>query len=310
MKRALLTGATGFVGANLARRLLRDGHEVHLLVREGYATWRIEEIESDVRTHRADISDAADLAQLFARIRPDWVFHLAAHGAYSWQTDAAQIVQTNIAGTINLVEAALKTGFEAFVNAGSSSEYGLKDHAPLESEGLEPNSHYAVAKASATLYCRFSAEKHQKRIPTLRLYSVYGAYEDPNRLIPALFRHGLKGELPPLVDPNIARDYVYIDDVCEALLLAASVPTAEWGAIYNVGTGVQTSLAQVVDAARAVMPIEAQPQWGTLPGRGWDTDVWVSNPEKIRRELGWKSRFSFEDGLRAALPWFEKQTFQ
>lgn len=307
MKRALLTGATGFVGANLVRRLLRDGHEVHLLAREGHARWRIEEIESEVRIHRADLSDAADLAQLFARVRPDWVFHLAAHGAYSWQTDAAQIVQTNIAGTINLVEAALQTGFEAFVNAGSSSEYGLKDHAPLESENLEPNSHYAVAKASATLYCRFSAEKHRQRIPTLRLYSVYGAYEDPNRLIPALFRHGLKGELPPLVDPNIARDYVYIDDVCEAFILAASVPTAQWGAIYNVGTGAQTSLAQVVEAARAVMPIEVQPQWGTLPGRGWDTDVWVSNPEKIRRELGWKAEYSFEAGLRAALPWFEKQ---
>ena len=184
MKRVILTGGTGFVGANLARRLLRDGHEVHLLVRPNYQPWRIEEIRPDVRLHELHLHDAEAVARVVSQIRPDWVFHLAVHGAYSWQTDWEQMVRTNIQGTMSLVSACLKTGFEAFVNTGSSSEYGFKDHAPAESEPLEPNSHYAVTKAAATMFCRHTAQSRRVHLPTLRLYSVFGPYEDPGRLLP------------------------------------------------------------------------------------------------------------------------------
>jgi UDP-glucose 4-epimerase len=305
MKRIILTGGTGFVGANLARRLLHEGHHVHLLVRSGYSTWRIEEIQSEIQLHIADFRAPETLLRVLELIQPDWIFHLAAHGAYSWQTDAAQIVQTNILGTINLLESALKVGFESFVNTGSSSEYGLKAHAPSEDEGIDPNSYYAVGKASATLYCRFSAAYHQVNIPTLRLYSVYGPYEEPNRLIPALIKNGLNGEFPPLVNPNIARDFIHTEDVNEAFIKAASVHTSACGAIYNVGSGVQTTLREAVETARKVMNIEAQPQWGTMPNRGWDTDVWVADSRKIQHELGWTPRYSFEDGLRQTVAWFQ-----
>ena len=168
-KRVILTGATGFVGANLARRLLQEEHDLHLLVRPSYNPWRIEGIRSDVQLHEVELTDAAALTAVVGRIKPDWVFHLAVHGAYSSQTNLHQMVQTNIIGTINLVEACLKTGFEAFVNTGSSSEYGYKDHAPSETEWLEPNSHYALTKASATLFCRYTAQSQGIHLSTLRL---------------------------------------------------------------------------------------------------------------------------------------------
>src|SRR5204863_142015 len=155
-------------------------------------------------------------------IQPEWVFHLAAHGAYSWQTDVQQMVKTNLLGTINLVQACLNTGFDSFVNAGSSSEYGYKNHPPSEQELPEPNSHYAVSKVAATLFCQHTSRREGVRIRTLRLYSAFGAYEDPNRLMPTLIGRCLKGEFPPLVRPETARDYVYIDDVVDAFLLAAS----------------------------------------------------------------------------------------
>src|SRR6058998_3106401 len=189
MKRVLLTGGTGFVGANLARRLLQSGHEVHLLVQPRHTGWRIEAIRDDLRLHEVDLADGERLGNLVRRIGPDWVFHLAAHGAYSWQRDLGQIVRTNILGTMNLVGACVATGFEGFVNTGSSSEYGFKDHAPAETEALEPNSYYAVTKASATLFCRFTARARSVNLPTLRLYSVYGPYEEPSRLIPALITY-------------------------------------------------------------------------------------------------------------------------
>ena len=306
MKRVIITGATGFVGANLARRLLGEGHEVHLLVRPNYTAWRIEEIRQDVRLHELRLHEADAVTRVVSEIRPEWIFHLAAHGAYSWQTDLEQMVLTNIRGTINLVNACLQTGFEAFVNTGSSSEYGFKDHAPAENELPEPNSHYAVTKAAATMFCRYTAQSRGVHLPTLRLYSVFGPYEDPGRLLPTLIQRGLEGELPPLVDPDVARDFVYVDDVVEACLLVARVRPRELGAIYNVGTGAATTLREVVDVARRVMHISAEPVWNTMPKRSWDTNVWVSDNRKIRSELHWQNRNNFETGFRLMFDWFRK----
>ncbi|MEA3186209.1 MAG: hypothetical protein QOD99_39 [Chthoniobacter sp.] len=306
MKRVLLTGGTGFVGANLARRLLRDGHAVHLLVRPAHAGWRIEEIRHDIQLHELELADANAASKTVAAIKPDWIFHLAAHGAYSWQKDAAQIFQTNLIATVNLLESALRLGFEAFVHTGSSSEYGFKDHAPAETEWVEPNSHYACAKAAATQYCRYSAQAQKAHIVTLRLYSAFGPFEDPNRLMPKLIEHGLRGELPLLVNPDIARDYIYIDDVCEACILAAQMPSCEPGPVYNLGTGVQTSLRDVVDVSRRLLDIAAEPQWGSMLPRIWDTSVWVANNQRIKAELGWKPRFNFEEGFLEMANWARK----
>jgi dolichol-phosphate mannosyltransferase len=214
------------------------------------------------------------------------------------------MVETNITGTINLVEACLKTGFESFVNTGSSSEYGFKDHAPAEDEALEPNGHYAVTKASATLFCRYTARARKAHITTLRLYSVYGPYEEPTRLVPRLITRGLRGELPPLVSPEVARDYIYVDDVTESYLLAATRRAGEdYGPIYNVGTGVQTSLREVVETARRVLSIRAAPQWATMLARQWDTNVWVADNRKIKDALGWQPRYDFEQGFRQTVEW-------
>jgi dolichol-phosphate mannosyltransferase len=236
-------------------------------------------------------------------VRPDWIFHLAARGAYSWQNDIREIMHANLVLTVNLIQACLKTGFEAFINTGSSSEYGYKDHAPAESELPEPNSIYAAFKASATLFGRYVAQSSKLNITTLRLYSVYGPFEDPRRLFPTLIREGLQGRLPPLVNPDIARDFVYVDDVIEAYLAAASKPTGAPGAVYNVGTGVQTTICDVVAIAKRLMRINDEPKWGTMPDRNWDTTVWVADTARIRKDLGWAPAFDLTAGFTAMIRW-------
>jgi len=308
LKVVIITGATGFVGANLARKLLAAGDRVHLLLRSNHASWRIEEIRDYCQLHVVDLQDREKLSQTVSQIRPDWIFHLAANGAYSWQTDVDEIINTNVIGTVNLVRSCAQVGFDCFVNTGSSSEYGFKDHPPAEDEHVEPNSFYSVAKTSATMFCRYFAQAQKLKIPTLRLYSVYGPYEEPNRLMPTVIINGLRGQLPPLVDPTIARDYVSADDVCQAYIQAATTELSDLGAVYNVGSGVQTSLKDVVDVACRVLEIKSEPQWGSMPNRKWDTSVWVANNEKIQKELGWHANDDFESGFVKMVDWFRGDT--
>lgn len=306
-KRVLLTGGSGFVGANLACRLLRDGHELHLLLRPGYRHWRLVGMAPDVTVHQVPLTNCRELDRLVGRLKPQWIFHLATYGAYSNQTDSEQMVSTNVLGTMNLVESCLTTGFEAFVNAGSSSEYGFKQQPPSERDCLEPNSAYAVTKAAATLYCQHVARRENARLLTLRLYSVYGPYEEPTRLIPTLIRKGLKNQLPPLVSPTIARDFIYIDDVIDAFVMAAQRRNQEPGAVYNVGTGRQLTIRNVVDIARRVLHITAKVRWASMPDRAWDTTVWVADNRQTRTCLEWAPRIDFETGLSKTVAWFKTQ---
>jgi UDP-glucose 4-epimerase len=306
MKRVLLTGASGFVGANLAQMLLNDGHDVYLFVREGFKAWRLEPFLQHVHLVKVNLLDPADVFQKINEIRPDWIFHLAAFGAYSWQDDLGVALQTNLLSTINLIEAARKVGFDAFINTGSSSEYGFKDHAPSENEYLEPNSYYAATKAAATLLCRYTAQRYKSPIFTLRLYSVYGPYEEPNRLIPSLITKGLKGGFPHLVSPEVARDFIFSEDVCAAYsFVASSANKLPFGSVYNVGTGIQTSVREIVSITKDVFSIPDDPVWGSMENRSWDTDIWVANNTKLC-QAGWKPVYNFQTGYLKTIEWFKQ----
>jgi nucleoside-diphosphate-sugar epimerase len=121
--------------------------------------------------------------------------------------------------------------------------------------------------------------------------------------VPSLIVHGSRRSFPPLVSPGTARDFVYVDDVVEALMLAARDSAGEPGAIYNIGTGVQTTIGEAVEIARRMMRIPGQPVWGTMPARVWDTDTWVADTTRSREVLTWSARRTFEEGLKQTIAW-------
>lgn len=304
--RALVTGAGGFVGANLAAGLAQAGHEVVAWVRPEGTTWRLQPLGDAIEVAAVDLLDGEAIDAGVRAARPDWVFHLAAHGAYSWQEDAERIMQTNLVSTVRLLAACRRHGFAAFVNAGSSSEYGFQDHAPREDELPEPNSDYAAMKAAATLHCRFVAQRDDVHVVTLRLYSVYGPWEEPGRLLPTLVARGLEGRLPPLVSPDTPRDFITVRDTERAFLEAAQRTDVERGGVFNIGSGRQTTLREVVEVARGQLGIAAEPEWGTEPQRAWDAAVWVADASKAREQLGWAAEDDLPTGFACLAGWLRE----
>jgi dolichol-phosphate mannosyltransferase len=301
--RALVTGAAGFVGANLVAALADAGHDVVAWIHPGGDAWRLDELVDHAEVDAVELLDGEAIEAGVARARPDWIFHLAAHGAYSWQRDPERIMQTNLVSTVRLLGACRERGFEAFIHAGSSSEYGFQDHAPAETELPEPNSDYAVMKAAATLHCRFVAQREDLHIVTLRLYSVFGPWEEPGRLMPTLVARGLEGKLPPLVSPDTPRDFISVRDADRAFLTAAERNDVERGSVFNICSGRQTTLREVVDVARRELDIAAEPVWGTEPQRDWDAAVWVGDPRRTEAELGWRTEDDLEAGFGALADW-------
>ena len=286
-------------------RLVRDGHEVHAILQPTTDTWRLHGL-GDVRRIEGDIADVEDVDQAFRSARPDWIFHLAAHGAYSYQTNIVGMARSNVLGIANILAAAERHGCTVMINTGTSSEYGDRDHAPREDEPPRPNSDYAATKATATWLCE-RARTRGVPVTTLRLYSAYGPFEEERRLIPTLLRAALAGGWPPLAAPTVVRDYVYVGDVIDAYMIAATTPSRS--PIYNVASGIQTSLAEIVRTAAALFSVGAEPRWGDYPNRAWDTRVWVGDSSLIRSELGWVATTSLVDGLSESAEWLATHPF-
>jgi nucleoside-diphosphate-sugar epimerase len=304
-KKVLITGSTGFIGANLARRCLKSGSDVYIMSRSTSDRWRIKDILAKVKDYKADLSDYERLETVLQKIRPDIVYHTAVYGGNSAQKDFRMIVESNLIGTANLINACKKVDLELFVNTGSSSEYGVKAAPMREDEPLGPVNDYGFSKAAATLYCQAAARNEGLPIVTLRLFSPYGSYEGPNRLISSAILACLRGENPRVSSLSFVRDFVFINDVLDAYLKVVEAPNVS-EKIFNIGSGEQHSVGDVVDTVikltgKEVIPVIGAPQrWKSEPA------MWQADISRARKHLGWSPRHNLEQGLTATIEWFQE----
>jgi nucleoside-diphosphate-sugar epimerase len=305
-ERFFLTGATGFVGSCLARRLAELGCAVHVLARPGAQRWRLEGIEGKLHFHSGDLTNEERLREIVRSVQPSIIYHLAVHGAYPYETDADRIIVTDVVGTWNLLKASAEVDYKLLINMGSSSEYGVKPYAMRETDALEPRSYYAVAKCAQTLVCGHRAAAEHRPVNTLRLFSVYGPYEEPSRFVPTVIQRCLESQELDIVQPDTARDFVYIDDVVDACLKIDEL-RLQYGEVFNIGSGVQSTVADVVREAMDLTGSKTKVNWGRMPRRDWDTNTWLADCSKARRLLKWTATTSLASGIEKTIQWFRSR---
>ena len=298
----LVTGASGFIGANLFKLLASVRGDVYAVVMRE-KNWRLYDA-SDEQVIAVDLNDAAATKNLVDSVAPQTVFDCVAYGAYSFESEAGLIHQTNYQSVVNLVNLLAQQPFSAFIHAGRTSEYGDNCTAPNEDSVCEPNSHYAVSKVAAATYLRYMGKQRSFPCANLRLYAVYGPLEDTSRLIPNLLRHALNGKLPPFVAPHTSRDFVHVQDVCAAFVMAATQMHPQlYGESFNIGSGIKTTIAELAELTKRIFSVSDNPRFGSMEGRNWDLADWYANPAKAQQALGWKATTALEEGLRSSAVW-------
>ncbi len=294
----LITGVAGFIGSNLADRLLADGYPV--LGLDDLSSGVLEQVPAGVAFHRVDVRSPAILPLLRG---VDTVFHLAAKNCISdCQADPVATAGTNVLGTVTVLEAAQRAGVRKVVYAESSAVYEGCSRLPTPESEEAPESFYAVSKQAARRFAEAYVRFHGLNLTTLRYFCVYGPRQDYRRTVPpvmsAFILKLLRGERPTIYGTGEKRrDFVYVDDVNEFHVRTLVDPRTD-GGIFNIGSGRSYSVREIFDAVRAMIGSSLEPVHAPdLPGEAAETRADIS----AARALGWAPRVELEEGLRHAL---------
>lgn len=306
--RTLVTGAAGFIGSTLVDRLLADGH--HVVGLDDLSHGRLGNLEQARRQDRfefveADIVDA-DLTGLLAAAGPEVVFHLAAQIDVRRSVEDPQFDATvNAVGTVRLAEAARRSGARKIVNTSSGGAiYGVPQRYPTaETAPVDPASPYAASKAAAEFYLTSFRHLYGLDCTHIAPSNVYGPRQDPHGEagVVAVFAKAMLAGQPTKVfgDGGNTRDYVYVDDVVEAFVLAA---TSGSGDRFNIGTGVETSDRALHTAVAAAAGVPDDPAFA--PARLGDLRRSCLDASRARTVLGWSAGVGLDDGVRRTVDYF------
>ena len=299
-RRLLITGGAGCIGANLIRILLDANCVVHATIRQHSTAWRLADLTGNLTLHVADVGSPSELDRVFEKAQPDTVFHLATpRGGDRLARD--EMLRVNVIGAAALIQCSKKHEISRLIVAGSSLEYASSSTALGELARIAPKSWHGVTKAAAALMYQQSAQEDRFPVALLRLFHVYGPWESSHRLIPTAIKASQSGAVLSMTAQDFRRDYVYVEDVCEALMLAAE--KAEPGDVFNIGSGKETSNMELVAEIERVTGHRIAKDTQAFAPRVTDSEHRFADPAKAKASLNWQPRHDLRDGLKKTVDW-------
>jgi UDP-glucuronate 4-epimerase len=309
--RILVTGGAGFIGSHLVEKLLAAGHEVAVL--DDFNDFYDPQIKhaniagfaKDVTMHHVDLRDGASVRNLFHRQKFETVAHLAARAGVRPSIQHPQLYyDTNISGTLHLLDAASVTKVERFIFASSSSVYGASKTVPFSEDQhlTQTLSPYAATKIAGEFLCSTFSHLYQMRVIALRYFTVYGPRQRPDLAIHQFTRRIHAGQpIDQFGDGSTRRDYTYIDDVIQGTMAALKYDGPLFD-IFNLGESETIQLQDLIGAIENALGKKAK--INRLPEQAGDMPLTCADISKARKLLGYNPTTRFSDGLPRFIDWF------
>lgn len=309
MEKVLVTGGTGFIGAELVPRLQKEGYEVEVL--ERYVTGRYKlDKNVDYALYYANLTDYPAVRKIVRDSQPDYVVHLAAVSAVAFSYEHyIEVGETNYLGTVSLAESCYREvpHFKQFISAGTSEEYGvtLTDRKEIltEDSQLSPNSPYAVAKVASDLYLRYMATAYNFPYTIMRPYNTYGRKNNNHFFIERTITQMLNGSKVYLGDPKPVRDWLYVDDHVDGYVKALGNKKA-FGQSIQLCTGKGYSTRETADMIAKLTGFKGEVFWNATEKRPLDAHVLIGDYSKARKLLGWEPKTNLEEGLKKTIEYY------
>jgi UDP-glucose 4-epimerase len=291
-ERALVTGGSGFIGSRVIEHLRREGLEVHALSRTHEPG-----DDGGVRWWRGDVTDGTAIGKVFASAHPELVIHLAGETRAAREVDLVRpTFEANVVGTVNVLHAAAESGCRRVVLSGSLEE----------PDDANPSSPYAASKWAAGVYGRMFERLYRLSVVNLRVFMVYGpAQRDVRKLVPYTILSLLRGNAPQVSSGGREVDWVFVDDVAEAFVAAATAPGLD-GRTLDVGTGTMHSVRAIVERLTELVAPRIRPEFGAVEDRPLE-QVRSADVERTAASLGWRPSTSLDDGLVRTIDWYRER---
>lgn len=301
--RCLITGATGFLGSAVLRKLQAHQIPTALLIRETSDRQRIADCLADSMIFHGSFCDQGQVDIALSRFKPDTLIHMAWGGVSATERESLTQIESQFS-TINLVLEAAKHGVKNIVAIGSQAEYGPKDDCIEEDSQCEPKSLYGIAKLSTSMLCSHLCKRLQVRFVWLRVFSCYGPGDHPSSMIATLIETLRNGRSPSLTQGTQKWDYLYVDDAADAITHAAKCNSME--GIYNLASGKSQELRKVIEMVRDQIDPELSLGFGEITPATNKLYNLQANVDRLKA-TGWEPKTQLSDGILATIDWHRKQ---
>lgn len=313
--RILVTGGAGFIGSHVCERLLSEGHTVSVIddLNDFYSpSAKLGNLEAARRTgpiafYRGSISDEAYVTEVFEEVRPQAVIHLAARAGVRPSLEQPLLYgQTNVQGTITLLEASRRFGTEKFLFASSSSIYGVANRVPFSEEDAvnQPVSPYAATKIAGEKIAYTYSHLYGLSVVCLRFFTVYGPRQRPDLAIRKFITMIDRGQpIPVFGDGSSGRDYTFVNDTVQGIMGALAYDCAY--DVFNLGNSHPVTLMTLIQTIEAALGKKAEIRW--LPDQPGDVPITYADISKANRLLGYHPQTALRPGIEAFLQWYSDQ---